>query len=117
MSYTTIAYIAAGAGILAGITIVIAISRKKNTLPVIAVETITLETVIQFFKQPGVLHALGQDKNLVAVVVKEEDNRLILACFNKTTNEIHPKFVCYTYKTMDEDLQRSFGDKNMIVLQ
>ncbi|MEL3908316.1 MAG: hypothetical protein P1P64_04805 [Treponemataceae bacterium] len=83
------------------------------------VDVLTLEMIVTFFKQPEIIEKLRQDKNLLAVAVKNEETKeVILTCFNKGTNQISSKaFTGYRYEKLDDDLIKMFGDKDMLVLQ
>lgn len=100
--------------------------NKKLALPdvaPIAVDRITMELLISFFKKSDVLEKLKSDKKLIAVAIKEKsgDNFNIVCClFDTEKNEVasgENSRVVYTSKELSEDVKEQFGDKDMLVLQ
>lgn len=80
--------------------------------------------IVSFFKDPSILHKLEEDKNNIAVVIKdnlENGNYRVINClYNKESETLVD---CETsalgieaYELDDETADR-FGDKAMIVLQ
>ncbi|MGP1565081.1 MAG: hypothetical protein ACTTHU_06585 [Treponema sp.] len=106
--------------IIVGIAVIVAIivgiffKRTGSALKRVIVDVISAETVIAFFKRPEVLQKLQQNKNLLAVAVRE-GNHITLACFNKETSNVEDKLIVYQFNTMADDLKALFGDKPMIV--
>ena len=103
--------------IVIGIVTVVFFRGAGRTLQPTAIDVISAETVISFFKRPDVVQKLQQNNNLLAVAVKDDKQNIIsLACFNKETNQVEAEFISYQFNTMGEDLKTMFGDKPMIVL-
>ena len=100
--------------ITVGLAALVLCKKKNPTL--ITVDILSAEKVITFFKRPHITTLLQQDKNLLAVAVKHKNAIITLACFNKATNTIQSEFISYRYKTLDDDLQTMFGDKDMLIL-
>ena len=110
-------YIALIIGIILVIGIGVVVFFKGTAPKTTAIDVISAETVITFFKRPDVVQKLQQNKNLLAVGVKDDKQNIItLACFNKETNQVEAEFISYQFNTMGEDLKTMFGDKPMIVL-
>lgn len=106
-----------GIAVIAAIIVGIFFKRSGNALKRVIVDVISAETVIAFFKRPEVLQKLQQNKNLLAVAVREgNQNIILLACFNKETGNVEDKFTVYQFNTMADDLKALFGDKPMIVI-
>lgn len=103
--------------IVIGIVAVVFFRGTGGTLQPTAIDVISAETVISFFKRPDVVQKLQQNNNLLAVAVKDDKQNIIsLACFNKETNQVEAEFISYQFNTMTDDLKTMFGDKPMIVL-
>ena len=103
--------------VIIGIVAVVFFKGTGGTLRPTAIDVISAETVITFFKRPDVVQKLQQNNNLLAVAVKDDKQNIIsLACFNKETNQVEAEFISYRFNTMEEDLKTMFGDKPMIVL-
>ena len=110
------------AGVALGVGTYFLFKKKTKIEDVIeyeSVETLTLELVVSFFKNLDVLKMLKEDKNLLAVAIKDDSAKtVVLACFDKEKNEIVcDKYKGYKYQKLNDDLIQMFGNKDMIVLQ
>ncbi|MCL6591954.1 MAG: hypothetical protein K6U80_18645 [Firmicutes bacterium] len=88
------------------------------------VDTLTLEEVIAWFKQPLIIKELRENKNLLAVGIKkptQKPNLNITLCLYDTNKEqifkLKDTFITYNANQLSPDLQQMFGDKQMIVFQ
>ena len=113
-------------GIIAGVALGVGtyfLFKKKTKIEDFieyeTVETLTLELVVSFFKNPDVLKMLEEDKSLLAVAIKDNSAKtVVLVCFDKEKNEIvYDKYKGYKYQKLNDDLVQMFGSKDMIVLQ
>ena len=99
--------------------------KNRNNFPFETIEqdALTMKEVIEFFKQDEVLKILKENKNLLAVAIRKNlpDNKiqLILTLFDTTKEDVieFPSAKAYIVKTLDSDLEQSFGDKEMLVLE
>ena len=110
------------AGVALGVGTYFLFKKKTKIEDVIeyeSVETLTLELVVSFFKNLDVLKMLKEDKNLLAVAIKDDSAKaIVLACFDKEKNEIvYDKCKGYKYQKLNDDLIQMFGNKDMIVLK
>ncbi|OBV28586.1 hypothetical protein BKN38_09855 [Helicobacter sp. CLO-3] len=86
-------------------------------------ESLSMREVVEFFKEPETLKSLQENKDLLAVVIREKKDdgkiQIVLTAFNESTNEMasFPHTKSFLVEKIDEDLSASFGDKDMIVLQ
>lgn len=132
----TVAVIAAVAVVVIIVLIAVAVflwRRKKGvfpfdeleSLPCVAVPTLTFETVLRFFKEKSRLKALRGNADLLAVAVKKEakdgKTKVVLCLFDKKKGELfEPETHAVLYYVADalgNDLAEQFGDKDMTVLQ
>ena len=111
--------IVAGVLLLAGGIFLLFKKRIKESIDYEEIETLTLEIVVSFFKNPDILRMLREDKNLLAVAIKDDSAKgIVLACFDKEKNEIvYDKYKGYKYQKLNDDLIQMFGNKDMIVLK
>ncbi|MEI0604882.1 hypothetical protein R4K55_11755 [Brachyspira alvinipulli] len=87
-------------------------------------DLVTMEELIRFFKNDDVLQHLKENENLIAVAIKSKlddgNIHILAALFNNNTKEVeyYEKYML-NYKTskLDEDLNKAFEDKDMIVLK
>lgn len=90
-------------------------------IPPKKVKLLTFKEVIAFFRQPEVMEVLKTTPDAIAVAIQEkkEDGvtSVILCSYNKNSNKIVFPFAHYECDSLDEELVRVFGDKNMIVLK
>ena len=98
-------------------------SNPYGFLPSESVDTLTMETVIAFFKDPKIAEKLRSNENLIAVAIKKDVKReeypvsCIVCCFDKKTNSIVESAAKLFYaKKYGEDLQKQFAEEDMIVL-
>ncbi|WP_121756850.1 hypothetical protein [Helicobacter felis] len=100
----------------------IIVLRKRAPIA-IEQETLSMKEVIAFFKEGEVMQSLKSNSNMVAVAIREKqiDGRLkiTLTPYDKQQNTITPNapIKIYLVKRLDEDLEKNFGDKDMLVLQ
>lgn len=79
--------------------------------------------IVSFFKDPQRLKKLQEDKNRIAISIKENlDNgkfNVVNCLYNKTTEEIidmETDALGINAESLDEETKQHFGDKDMIVL-
>lgn len=93
----------------------------KDIPPPKKVNLLTFKEVIAFFRQREVMEVLKTTPDAIAVAIREkkEDGvtSVILCSYNKKSNMIVFPFAHYECDSLDEELVRVFGDKNMIVLK
>ncbi len=100
----------------------IIVLRKRAPIA-IEQETLSMKEVIAFFKEGEVMQSLKSNSNMVAVAIREKqiDGRLkiTLTPYDKQQNTIasNAPIKIYLVKRLDEDLEKNFGDKDMLVLQ
>ncbi len=117
MNVTNIIIIIIGIGILIGIILFI-VKLKKTNIVYTNIDILKAETIIAFFKQPDILTKLNENKNLLAVAVKKDENKTCALClFDKELNEVKEKIKVYKFKKLDNDLSTMFTDKDMIIIQ
>ncbi|WP_104638475.1 hypothetical protein [Helicobacter bizzozeronii] len=80
------------------------------------------DDIVAWFKSPERLQHLHKNKKVIAVSIKEKLNNgnhgVINCLFNTETQEIDGEEIQgIEGKEIDEDTQKNFGDKNMIVLK
>ncbi|WP_104708640.1 hypothetical protein [Helicobacter felis] len=96
---------------------------RKKSPAVIEQDTLSMKEVIAFFKEGEVMQSLKSNSNMVAVAIREKqiDGRLkiTLTPYDKQQNTIasNAPIKIYLVKRLDEDLEKNFGDKDMLVLQ
>lgn len=111
--------------IVVGVYLIFKERGEKDIFSVIKcekVDTLAMSNVIKFFKQSDILEKLKENKDFIAVAMKqnETDGSFKIACciFDKAKSNIldmeHVK--CFHAKMLDRDLQEAFGDKEMIIL-
>ncbi len=79
--------------------------------------------IVSFFKDPQRLKKLQEDKNRIAISIKENlDNgkfNVVNCLYDKTTEEIvdmETDALGIDAESLDEETKQHFGDKDMIVL-
>ena len=79
--------------------------------------------IVSFFKDPQRLKKLQEDKNRIAISIKENlDNgkfNVVNCLYDKTTEEIidmETDALGINAESLDEETKQHFGDKEMIVL-
>lgn len=90
-----------------------------------AVETILnfVKNIVGFFKNPSRLKKLKEDRNLMAISIKEnlaDGNYKVVNClFNEATNKVedYEESLGIEADDIDSETKQAFGDKAMIVLQ
>ena len=82
-----------------------------------------VKNIISFFKDPQRLKKLQEDKNRIAISIKENlDNgqfNIVNCLYDKTTEEIvdmETDAQGIEAESLDEETKQHFGDKDMIVL-
>ena len=79
--------------------------------------------IVGFFKNPSRLKKLKEDRNLMAIAIKENlDNgnyKTVNCLFNKATNEVedYQEALGIESEDIDSETEQAFGDKAMIVLE
>lgn len=108
------------AGLIIVIVVFVVVFSKKKSAKISQVEILGMADLISFFKKPENFELLQEDKNIIAVAIKDiekNDNNVIAAClFDKERNEVKKTICTWNYKNLDEDLRNAFGEKTMIVL-
>ena len=81
------------------------------------------KNIVSFFKDPQRLKKLQEDKNRIAISIKENlDNgqfNIVNCLYDKTTGEIvdmETDVQGIEAESLDEETKQHFGDKDMIVL-
>ena len=79
--------------------------------------------IVSFFKDPQRLKKLQEDKNRIAISIKENLNNgqynMLNVLYDKTTEEIvdmETDALGIDAESLDEETKQHFGDKDMIVL-
>lgn len=79
--------------------------------------------IVSFFKDPQRLKKLQEDKNRIAISIKENLNngqyKMLNVLYDKTTEEIvdmETDALGINAESLDEETKQHFGDKDMIVL-
>lgn len=133
----TVAVIAAVAVIVIIVLIAVAVMRLRRKYPSFAamlanldlgddlgkeVATLSLETVVSFFKEKSHLKALRGNTDLFAVAVKKEakdgKTTVTLCLFDKKKGELFEPgthAVVYVADALGNDLAEQFGDNDMIL--
>jgi len=116
-------------GIIVGIIIVIAVfilikGKNKPIIPTKNVDILGLEDILTFFKRPEINNILKQNTNLIAVAIREmgKDGNINItaALFDKEKNsvaDIEKHATAWNAKQLDDRLSKTFGDKEMIIIQ
>ncbi len=105
--------------------LIVFMSRKDKALGFNAIrqDSLTMKEVVEFFQNSEAMNELKSNPDLLAVVVRNKMNdgniRVILTLFNSKEKTIitTPNTKAYIVKTLDSDLEQSFGDKEMLVLE
>lgn len=83
--------------------------------------SVGLEDIVRFFKEKTLLKLLRSNPDLLPIVIKEEtdDRTFIFGCiFNKKTEEaLAENSIVWQASLLQDDLQKTFGDKDMIILK
>ena len=81
------------------------------------------KNIVSFFKDPQRLKKLQEDKNRIAISIKENlengQYNLVNCVYDKTTEEIvdmETDALGIEAESLDEETKQHFGDKDMIVL-
>lgn len=81
------------------------------------------KNIVSFFKDPQRLKKLQEDKNRIAISIKENlengQYNLVNCLYDKTTEEIvdmETDALGMNAENLDEETKQHFGDKDMIVL-
>ena len=83
------------------------------------IEFLGLEDIIKYFKDPKRLKILKDNRNIIACVIKQENNNsitIILAIYDKLESNVI-ELKGYSVQKLDENLIRHFDDKDMIILK
>ena len=88
------------------------------------IETILnfVKNIVGFFKNPSKLKKLKENKDLMAISIKDNlDNgnyKVVNCLFNEATNEVEDKeSLGIDAADIDSETEQAFGDKAMIVLE
>ena len=89
------------------------------------IETILnfVKNIVGFFKNPSKLKKLKENKDLMAISIKEKlDNgnyKVVNCLFNEATNEVedYEEAEGIEAKDIDSETEQAFGDKMMIVFE
>ncbi|WP_120952317.1 hypothetical protein [Helicobacter sp. L8] len=98
------------------------VALRKKTPTAIEQEVLSMKEVIAFFKEGDVMQSLRGNSALIAVAMRERQSdgrlKITLTPYNKQENAIPHNAPIKTYlvKRLDEDLEKNFGDKGMVVL-
>lgn len=115
------------AAVIVGVIVAFLCKRKggdSSLYPTIKKTTLSMQEAVNFFKAPERLAFLKQNPDYIAVAIKEKTDdgtyQIVLCCFNKAEGTlVNPEenAVVYKVQALDEDLERLFNGKDMIVLQ
>lgn len=79
--------------------------------------------IVNWFRDPNRIKILQQNKDVIAVVIKQKlesgDYNVVNCLFNKNTSEIlNPEedAICYTSEELDYETKRHFQNKDMLIL-
>ncbi len=113
-----------GSGKQKSLPITIKSIRKKFKIKTINVTMLKFNDILAYFKTSKILEALANNKSLLAIVLKENNDDKtfsIIAClFDKEKNEVYnlENFGCiYEAKSIDSELNKAFGDRDQLVLK
>lgn len=81
--------------------------------------------IVGFFKNPSRLKKLKEDRNLMAIAIKENlangNYKTVNCLFNKATNKVededYQEALGIESNDIDSETEQTFGDKAMIVLE
>ncbi|BCZ19961.1 hypothetical protein NHP190012_16030 [Helicobacter sp. NHP19-012] len=96
---------------------------RKATPTAIEQEVLTMKEVIAFFKDEKVAQSLRANSSTIATAIREKQSdgrlKITLAPYDKQQSTIpsNAPMKVYLVKRMDTDLDKVFGDKDMVVLQ
>lgn len=82
-----------------------------------------VKNIVGFFKNPSKLKKLKENKDLMAISIKENlDNgnyKVVNCLFNEATNEVedYEESLGIEADDIDSETEQAFGDKAMIVLK
>ena len=126
---TTVIWTVIGAAAVALIGSLIFFSSKKSGTQILKslakeVNEIKFSDIVAFFKNPARFEKLEKQKHLLAVAIKEveaDGTIFVQACLYDDEKEkvvdMENSFIVYKSKHMDDELTKSFGNKDMIILQ
>ncbi len=110
--------------VAAAVIAAVLISKKSLAkIATIAVDCITMELLVSFFKQSEIIEKLRENKKLIAAAIKEQTSdgfKVICTLFDTEANNVVSLENCsiaYTSKELSDDVKETFGNKSMIVLQ
>lgn len=96
-------------------------ASQKSVLPTKKVDTLGMREILAFFKEEETIKKLQANENYIAVAIKEETNvktfKIVATVFDKETNSIVAPLFVWLAKSLAEDLQEAFGNKQMLILQ
>ena len=83
-----------------------------------------VKNIVGFFKDPQRLKKLQEEKNTIAVTIKEhldnENYHVVNCLYNVETDEIvdmETDALGMDAESLDEETKQKFGDKDMLILQ
>lgn len=125
---TTVIWTVIGAAAVALIGSLVFFSSKKSGKQILKslakeVNEIKFSDIVAFFKNPARFEKLEKQKHLLAVAIKEveaDGTIFVQACLYDDEKEkvvdMENSFIVYKSKHMDDELTKSFGNKDMIIL-
>lgn len=112
--------------VAAAVVAAVLISKKDKSalakIAPIAVDCITMELLVSFFKQSEIIEKLRENKKLIATAIKEQTSdgfKVICTLFDTEAQVVSLEncSIAYTSKELSDDVKETFGNKSMIVLQ
>ena len=125
---TTVIWTVIGAAVVGLIGSLVFFSSKKSGKQILKslakeVNEIKFSDIVAFFKNPARFEKLEKQKHLLAVAIKEveaDGTIFVQACLYDDEKEkvvdMENSFIVYKSKHMDDELTKSFGEKDMIIL-
>ena len=125
---TTVIWTVIGAVAVGLIGSLVFFSSKKSGKQILKslakeVNEIKFSDIVAFFKNPARFEKLEKQKHLLAVAIKEveaDGTIFVQACLYDDEKEkvvdMENSFIVYKSKHMDDELTKSFGNKDMIIL-
>ncbi|WP_163533537.1 hypothetical protein [Helicobacter suis] len=108
--------------VIAVLGFLVLIFLRQSAPTAIEQDMLSMKEIIAFFKQGDVVQKLKGNSNMVAVAVREQQSdgrlKITLAPYDKQQSAIatNAPMKIYLVKRLDEDLEKNFGGKEMIVL-
>ena len=117
--------------VIGGVIVLIILQLKRKTLPTRKVELFTLEAALKWFQEEAkISEQLKKNPNLQCVLLKKVPdefgkklkdnlkgkNLIVAGLFNSSKNSLENGIV-FEYQTLDESIEKLFGDKEMVILK